>query len=533
MSREPLNVVVLGGSFAGLSAAHHFLDHVIQQLRTFESAPRYRVVLVSPSTHLYWNICAPRALVSAGLIPVESAFVPIEPGFSRHPFNEFTYMQGAATAIDTGARTVTVVLASEAATQHSSAGSSDISRSASVQTRVRTQATDYRSSTASRDSTLRTLPYHALILATGSSAYSPLYSLHGAHEKTIAELRSFHTRLETARSILIVGGGPSSVETAGQLATYFNRRSWWPFNHKPAQGKPSSESKKSGVRHSLLCLKRKSQASDTTALLTVETTPSTPAPRTHKTITILSGSERLLPKHPPSIGHKASKKLKNLGVHVVHSIRQVGSSENPDGSINCHLNNDMTITADVLIAATGVYPNTNYLPAVMLDEAGYVVADPEDLRVYGPGVGDRVYAVGDCASYSKNCILDVYDAVPVLMHNLRNDLLAHEYGLQLQLQAPAPLPPPTPAQPLSPAPSRGEGVSLSRVALGHRIAELHDMRFVQNQTDTQLMPITRWGGVGVVFDIAIPSLFVHWWKGRDYRVGRAQRVVKLGKNPYY
>ncbi|OCK90087.1 FAD/NAD(P)-binding domain-containing protein, partial [Cenococcum geophilum 1.58] len=418
MSREPLNIVVLGGSFAGLSAAHHFLDHVIQQLRTFESAPRYRVVLVSPSTHLYWNICAPRALVSAGLIPVESAFVPIEPGFSRHPFNEFTYMQGAATAIDTSARTVAVVLASEATTQHS---------------------------------TLQTLPYHALILATGSSAYSPLYSLHGAYEKTIAELRSFHTRLETARSVLIVGGGPSSVETAGQLATYFNRRSRWPFNRKPAQGKPPSESKRSG---------------------------------------------RLLPKHPPSIGHKASKKLKNLGVHVVHSIRQVGSSENPDGSTNCHLNNDMTITADVLIAATGVYPNTSYLPAAMLDEAGYVVADPEDLRVYGPGVGERMYAVGDCASYSKNCVLDVYDAVPVLMHNLRNDLLAYE------------------------------------VELGRRIAELRDMRFVQNQTDTQLMPITRWGGVGVVFDIAIPSLFVHWWKGRDYRVGRAQGVVKLGKNPY-
>ncbi|OCL09706.1 FAD/NAD(P)-binding domain-containing protein, partial [Glonium stellatum] len=334
-------IIVLGGSFAGLSAAHHFLDHVIQQLSTFEGAPRYRVILVSPSTHLYWNICAPRALVSADLIPVESAFVPIEPGFSRHPFNEFTYMQGAATAIDTSARTVTVILASEATTKHS---------------------------------VLQTLPYHALILATGSSAYSPLYSLHGSYEKTTAELRSFHARLETAQSVLIVGGGPSGVETAGQLATYFNRR---------------------------------------------------PAPRTPKTITILSGSEQLLPKLAPGIGHKAAKKLKSLGVHVVHNIRQVGSSENPDGSTNCHLNNDMTITADVVIAATGVYPNTSYLPTSMLDEAGYIVTDPEVLRVYGHGVGERVYAIGDCASYSKNYVLDVYEAVPILMHNLCNDLLAH------------------------------------------------------------------------------------------------------------
>jgi hypothetical protein len=68
MTREPLNVVVLGASFAGLGAAHQFLDDVLPSLSTFEDAPTYRLVLISPSTHLYWNISAPRTLVSDQLV---------------------------------------------------------------------------------------------------------------------------------------------------------------------------------------------------------------------------------------------------------------------------------------------------------------------------------------------------------------------------------------------------------------------------------------------------------------------------------
>lgn len=56
---EPLNIVILGASFGGLSCAHHFLDYTIEHLRkTSTSAPNYRLVIVSPSTHIY---CKPRA----------------------------------------------------------------------------------------------------------------------------------------------------------------------------------------------------------------------------------------------------------------------------------------------------------------------------------------------------------------------------------------------------------------------------------------------------------------------------------------
>ncbi|KAF2269310.1 hypothetical protein CC78DRAFT_529125 [Lojkania enalia] len=58
------------------------------------------------------------------------------------------------------------------------------------------------------------------------------------------------------------------------------------------------------------------------------------------------------------------------------------------------------------------------------------MCDRETLRVPIHGVGDRVYVVGDCASYSKNYILDVHGAISALMKNLHNDLLAYEYRLQ-------------------------------------------------------------------------------------------------------
>jgi hypothetical protein len=159
-------------------------------------------------------------------------------------------MQGSATRIDTSARTVTVVLASN---NKVSKGSSTLSGATNLSVSTATtrpptspasQTIDYRPSRASRNSVVQTIPYHALILATGTSAHSPLCSLHGPHEQTVAEIRDFRARLEKAQSVLIVGGGPSGVETAGQLATYFNWRPRWPLRPMKAQKpKPDPEPK--------------------------------------------------------------------------------------------------------------------------------------------------------------------------------------------------------------------------------------------------------------------------------------------------
>lgn len=598
MPRQPLNIVILGGSFAGLSIAHHFLDCIIHQLRTFENAPTYRVVLVSPSTHLYWNICAPRALVSSTLIHTEDAFVPIEPAFARHPFNEFTFMQGWATAVDTSARKVNIELVTNPSKSHSEVfKASSLAESSSPAVPI-IRDTSYRPANADMDSKTQTISYHALIIATGSSAHSPLYSLHGTHKDTISELHNFHSRLETAHSIIIVGGGPSGVETAGQLAVYYNQPKKW-RKWKAARPKTSTVTDESSIKRATRLLypskrsKRDSgiSADSSTMSPVIQVTPEAPATRLPKTITLLSGGDRLLAKLDPKTGKRAEKKLKKLGVHVVHNLRQLGATTNADGRSNCILNNDMTITSDLIIHATGVYPNTRFLPNQMLDGNGYVIADRETLRVHGQSDGERIYAIGDCAAYSKNCILDVYETVPVVMKNLCNDLLAYEYRLQTVTSAPidstllkvaenpaepslssthlssnnAPKHyvddrPPSPTLPHmsltmrprlsfhAPLPSSlttakspifpSKPPSVSRTSLltseeaRKKIDALVDAHFHQNPTDTQIMPISRYGGVGVVFDWRLPSLLVWAFKGKDYKVGRAKGVVGRGINPF-
>lgn len=64
---EPLNIIVLGASFAGLSCAHHFLDYTINRLRITKAAPNYRLILISPSTVSdCFNQNAPRACTNPG-----------------------------------------------------------------------------------------------------------------------------------------------------------------------------------------------------------------------------------------------------------------------------------------------------------------------------------------------------------------------------------------------------------------------------------------------------------------------------------
>jgi len=190
-------------------------------------------------------------------------------------------------------------------------------------------------------------------------------------------------------------------------------------------------------------------------------------------------------------------------VHIIHKVRLVSASERPSGNTVCLLSNDITISCDLFIAATGVSPNTDFLPPELLDASGYVLTNPRTLRV--ERAGERVYALGDCAAYSGNSVADVYGAVPPLLHNLRNDLWAYEIRRQ--------------------NPYGGDAVL-------EQLERLKDLEFVKELRQTQMVPITKWGGVGVLLGIRLPGFAVDLLKGRDYMVGKAKDVVRRGLNPY-
>lgn len=132
---ETRNIVVLGASYSGLGATHYILKHIVSQL---PSSPgiTYKVILVNPSKKWYQRHAAPRAIASPELMPNETIFLDIEPGFKQYG-DKFQFVLGKAVSWDAEKRVVFV---------KKNAGEEVV------------------------------LNYHALVLATGSKTLSPTQS---------------------------------------------------------------------------------------------------------------------------------------------------------------------------------------------------------------------------------------------------------------------------------------------------------------------------------------------------------------------
>lgn len=170
------NIVILGGNFAGVGAAHYILRHVVPSPNSSEKL-QYKVTLISPSDHTFFKIGAPRALVSNELIPLDKPFASIPDAFSGYNTSEFTFIHGKAVAVDEESKIVSV-------------------DSASTQTSVQ---------------------YDLLVIATGTTS-SPLWTLNGNYTLTRAAFEDLHRQIPRAEKILIAGGGAAGVETAGEIA---------------------------------------------------------------------------------------------------------------------------------------------------------------------------------------------------------------------------------------------------------------------------------------------------------------------------
>lgn len=321
------NIVILGGNFAGLSTAHYLLRHVLPLLNdsTKSEKPAYKVTFVSPSSHTFFNIAAPRALISAEVVSLDKSFFSIAEGFSQYDQKQFEFVQGKATLVDETSRIVSV--------------------------------------SGPDDSPITSVQYDSLIIATGTTSPSPLWTLHGAHTNTEAAFKDMHRRLPKAKTVLVVGGGPTGVETAGEIGHFYK----------------------------------------------------------DKDITLLSGSTRLLPglSHP-NVGKSAEKQLEALNVKVLHSIKVVSATELPSGETSVSLSDGTTRTVDIYINGISGGPNTSFLPSSWLAESNQVATDGSTLRATkAPG---GIYSIGDAASYSTGGIMDAKFPVPALCYSIYSDL---------------------------------------------------------------------------------------------------------------
>lgn len=182
-------------------------------------------------------------------------------------------------------------------------------------------------------------------------------------------------------SIVIAGGGPVGVETAGEIGEALNGAA--------AGGSADGAATKCKI-------------------------------------TLLAGDRQLLPLLKPKFGAKADALLQRVGVDVKYGRNSRVARVSAEGAqTRVHLSDGQSIDCDIYIPATGATPNTGFLPAAVLDERKYVRTS-DSLRV--PGAGDRVYCVGDVGSYSKGGLPLIQTAVPILVHNLLGDLRVDGYA---------------------------------------------------------------------------------------------------------
>lgn len=200
---------------------------------------------------------------------------------------------------------------------------------------------DTRAKVLMADGTHRSVSFDFAVIATGSVTLDPLIKAQAAtQEERAKELEQHHARLQSARSIVIVGADPVGVETAAELR----------------EAMPGVD------------------------------------------FTIIHSHARLLDKAPGKFAAWAKQFLEDQGVHTITGERvtspEVG--EQPKNG-KVQTSTGRVLPADVVIWAAGIRPITGFIanswPDVV-DGSGLVKVDSHLRVVNHPSV----FAVGDIAS---------------------------------------------------------------------------------------------------------------------------------------
>ena len=98
-------IIILGGSYAGISTAHYLLKHAIPHVPDKDS---YEIIIVSPSPKIMCRPASPRAMISDDMFPQEKLFVSIPKVFAQYPKSSFSFIHGTATELDHTSRIVSI-----------------------------------------------------------------------------------------------------------------------------------------------------------------------------------------------------------------------------------------------------------------------------------------------------------------------------------------------------------------------------------------------------------------------------------------
>jgi apoptosis-inducing factor 2 len=166
------NIVIIGGSHAGLGAAQAILA----------ALPTVKVILINTSKHYYFNLAAPRVLARPDNISIDQVMIPIASLFTKHGTDRFEFVHATVQSVDITGKTVTMDL-----------------------------------------KTAPVIGYDYLIIASGSHTLAntskQIIPVKQPVTDTLeGELKKAQLDIKNAQNIVIGGSGPLAVEFAGEIA---------------------------------------------------------------------------------------------------------------------------------------------------------------------------------------------------------------------------------------------------------------------------------------------------------------------------
>lgn len=206
-----------------------------------------------------------------------------------------------------------------------------------------------------------TEPYDVLVIATGvSNGFWRTPALQ--HDNEVEQdLDTAHTKLRTADSVIVIGGGAAAVSSAWNIATT------WPT----------------------------------------------------KRVDLYFPGERALPQHHRRVWDVLSRRLAahGVGIHPGHRAELTHDANSITSDPVTWSTGQEQATADAVLWAIGrVRPNTDWVPQDLLDADGFVKVD-EYLRATA-----GIYAIGDVAASDPLRSSARARADQLLAHNIRADL---------------------------------------------------------------------------------------------------------------
>ncbi|RFU80900.1 hypothetical protein TARUN_1317 [Trichoderma arundinaceum] len=305
-------ILVLGVGMASTPLIRQTMRNVVLKDK------EYRMIVVAPNTHFHWPIAMPRVIVP-GQLADDKAMIDLRPLFKEYPSDQFEFVLGAATAMDPAGNTVSVTLSSGAS---------------------------------------RIINYDTLVVATGTSSKENMpWKVLGTTEQTKQRVHELHQQIENAKTIVVVGGGQTGSETAGELGFEYSKQGrkevYFIYNDRLPLAPPVIESVRKAVKTEL-------------EKLNVKLIPNTTVTSVER-----SGNETVL------------------------------TLTGADGKTK-------TLTTQAYIPTTGGTPNSSFVPASLLDSNGFI-QQTKSLQAKGY---KNIFVLGDVGNLEA-CKAGIADAQTV------------------------------------------------------------------------------------------------------------------------